>query len=179
VSPDEAYLMTNLLEGVVNRGTGASVRALGLTGGAAGKTGTTNDARDAWFAGYSPRLVAVVWVGFDDGTPLGMSGAGAALPIWTEFMRAAAAIEEPGDFAVPSSIVVRRPCGGASNEVFLALTEPGEACGAAEPAWTASVPAYRPPAPVWIPGASASRPAAPAWTPGTPASRPSPAPSDR
>jgi membrane carboxypeptidase/penicillin-binding protein len=179
VSPDEAYLMTNLLEGVVNRGTGASVRALGLTGGAAGKTGTTNDARDAWFAGYSPRLVAVVWVGFDDGTPLGMSGAGAALPIWTEFMRAAAAIEEPGEFAVPSSIVVRRPCGGASNEVFLALTEPGEACGAAEPPWTASVPAYRPPAPVWIPGAPASRPAAPAWTPGAAASRPPPAPSDR
>jgi penicillin-binding protein 1B len=179
VSPDEAYLMTNLLEGVVNRGTGASARALGLTGGAAGKTGTTNDARDAWFAGYSPRLVAVVWVGFDDGTPLGMSGAGAALPIWTEFMRAAATIEEPGEFAVPSRIVVRRPCGGAANEVFLALTEPGEACGAAEPPWTASVPAYRPPAPVWIPGAPASRPAAPAWTPGAAASRPPPAPSDR
>ena len=94
--PEEAYLVTHLLRGVVDRGTGAAARALGLVGAAAGKTGTTNDTRDAWFAGYSPRLVAVVWIGFDDGTPLGLSGARAALPIWTDFMRAAATLEDPG-----------------------------------------------------------------------------------
>ena len=74
----------------MDRGTGAGVRSLGLGGALAGKTGTTNDTRDAWFAGYSPRLVAVVWVGFDDGAPLELSGARGALPIWTDFMRAAA-----------------------------------------------------------------------------------------
>ena len=117
----------------MDRGTGAGARALGLAGAVAGKTGTTNDTRDAWFAGYSPRLVAVVWVGFDDGTPLGVSGAGAALPIWTDFMRAAATVEDPGDFTVPPVMVVRRPCGSPTEEMFLPLTAPDEACGPAAP----------------------------------------------
>jgi hypothetical protein len=76
--------VTHLLRGVVDRGTGAAARGLGLNGAVAGKTGTTNDTRDAWFVGYSPRLVAVVWVGFDDGASLGLSGAQGALPIWTD-----------------------------------------------------------------------------------------------
>ena len=130
VSPEEAYLLTYLLRGVVDRGTGAAARALGLGGAVAGKTGTTNDTRDAWFAGYSPRLVAVVWVGFDDGTPLGLSGARAALPIWTDFMRAAAALEDPGEFAVPPTVVFRQVCGSPFPEAFLPLTEPDEPCGA-------------------------------------------------
>ena len=181
LSPDEAYLVTNLLEGVVDRGTGAGVRALGLTGAVAGKTGTTNDARDAWFAGYSPRLVAVVWVGFDDGTPLGLSGASAALPIWTDFMRVAATVEDPGKFTVPPAVVVRRPCGSATDEVFLAATAPVEVCGAAEPPWTAGTPFDRPAAPSWPPGVSAYRPAAPARVPAPPPSRllAPPAPSER
>jgi penicillin-binding protein 1B len=129
VSPEEAYLLTYLLRGVVDRGTGAGARALGLSGAAAGKTGTTNDTRDAWFAGYSPRLVAVVWIGFDDGTPLRLSGARAALPIWTDFMRAAAALEDPGEFAVPPTVVFRQACGSAFPEAFLPLTEPREPCG--------------------------------------------------
>jgi penicillin-binding protein 1B len=134
VSPEEAYLLTYLLRGVVDRGTGAAARALGLGGAAAGKTGTTNDTRDAWFAGYSPRLVAVVWIGFDDGTPLGLSGARAALPIWTDFMRAAAALEDPGEFAVPPTVVFRQVCGSPFQEAFLPLTEPDEPCGFAGPA---------------------------------------------
>jgi membrane carboxypeptidase/penicillin-binding protein len=127
--PDEAYLVTHLLRGVVDRGTGAAVRALGLEGAIAGKTGTTNDTRDAWFAGYSPSLVAVVWVGFDDGGPLGVSGARGALPIWTDFMRAAASLEEPGEFAVPAAVTLRHVCGGAVPDAFLPLTEPAELCG--------------------------------------------------
>ena len=64
----------------MNRGTGHPLRALGYRGPVAGKTGTTNDGRDAWFVGYTPELVAAVWVGFDDGRPLGLTGARAALP---------------------------------------------------------------------------------------------------
>src|SRR5437667_337211 len=79
LSPAEAYLMTSALAGVLNSGTGASARALGVTGDAAGKTGTTNDARDAWFVGYGGGLLAIVWVGFDDNGALGLSGAQAAL----------------------------------------------------------------------------------------------------
>jgi penicillin-binding protein 1B len=133
LAPEETYLVTHLLRGVIDRGSGAAARALGLVGAAAGKTGTTNDTRDAWFAGYSPRLVAVVWIGFDDGTPLGLSGARAALPVWTDFMRAAATLEDPGDFAVPPAVVFGQVCGSPIPEAFLPLTEPDEPCGFAEP----------------------------------------------
>jgi penicillin-binding protein 1B len=160
LSADEAFLVTNLLRGVVDRGTGAGVRALGLAGAVAGKTGTTNDTRDAWFAGYSPRLVAVVWVGFDDGTPLGLSAAGAALPIWTEFMRVAATVEDAGEFAVPPTVVVRRPCGSPTDEAFLPMTAPDEICGSVESPWTPSRPAYRPTVPAWTPGAPPYQPLA-------------------
>jgi len=129
LSSEEAYLLTHLLRGVMDRGTGAAARALGLGGAVAGKTGTTNDTRDAWFAGYSPRLVAVVWVGFDDGTPLELAGARAALPIWTDFMRAAASLEDPGEFTVPPTMVFRQVCGSSFREAFLPLTEPDEPCG--------------------------------------------------
>jgi penicillin-binding protein 1B len=128
LAPEEAYLLTYLLRGVIDRGTGAGARALGLGGPVAGKTGTTNDTRDAWFAGYSPRLVAVVWVGFDDGTPLGLSGARAALPIWSDFMRAAASLQDPGEFTVPPTVAFRQVCGSSFEEAFLPLTEPNEPC---------------------------------------------------
>src|SRR5439155_19182084 len=81
VSPAEAYLMTSLLQGVITSGTASAARGLGPAGGIAGKTGTTNDGRDAWFVGYAPRLLTLVWVGFDGGEPHGLSGAQAALPI--------------------------------------------------------------------------------------------------
>jgi penicillin-binding protein 1B len=135
VSPAEAYLMTSLLEGVVRSGTGVSARALGVPDGVAGKTGTTNDGRDAWFVGYSSRLLAVVWVGFDGHEPLGLSGAEAALPIWAEFMRQALAAYPAPAFAVPPGIAVAAidPTNGrlagpycpvVAREVFIAGTEP-------------------------------------------------------
>ena len=74
--PDVAYVMTSFMKDVVNRGTGANVRARGLKANVAGKTGTS---RDGWFAGYTPNLVCVVWVGFDDGSQLGLTGANSAL----------------------------------------------------------------------------------------------------
>src|SRR5262249_38849342 len=76
VSAGAAYMVTHLMEGVLDRGTGRGVREHGFNRPAAGKTGTTNDARDAWFGGFTPNLLAVVWVGFDDKTPLRLTGAG-------------------------------------------------------------------------------------------------------
>ena len=76
------------MKDVVNRGTAAKVRARGLKAVLAGKTGTS---RDGWFAGYTPNLVCAVWVGFDDGSQLGLTGANSALPIWADFMQVALA----------------------------------------------------------------------------------------
>jgi membrane carboxypeptidase/penicillin-binding protein len=91
LAPAEAKLMTSLLAGVVTNGTARLARGAVPGETVAGKTGTTNDGRDAWFVGYTPTLLAIVWVGFDSGEPHGLSGAEAALPIWVEFMRVAGA----------------------------------------------------------------------------------------
>jgi penicillin-binding protein 1B len=139
VRPDEAYLLTHLLEGVVDRGTGAAARRLGVEGPVAGKTGTTNEGRDAWFVGYTPRLVALVWVGFDERDALHLSGAQAALPIWADFMRTAMAAVPRGPFEPPPSVTFRAVdaangklagawCPVVVREAFLASTEPRESC---------------------------------------------------
>ena len=101
--PDVAYVMTSFMEDVINRGTAAKVRARGLKGTLAGKTGTS---RDGWFAGYTPNLVCAVWVGFDDGSQLGLTGANSALPIWADFMQVALAQhpEWEGDWQMPTGI---------------------------------------------------------------------------
>ena len=101
--PEVAYVMTSFMKDVVNRGTAAKVRARGLKMPLAGKTGTS---RDGWFAGYTPDLVCAVWVGFDDGSQLGLTGANSALPIWADFMQVALA-EHPewqGDWQMPAGI---------------------------------------------------------------------------
>ena len=103
--PDTTFLVTNMMRSVINEGTGAGVRSAGFTLDAAGKTGTTNDLRDAWFVGFTPELLTVVWVGFDDNQPLGLSGAQAALPIWVEFMKRALAGHSSVAFRVPEGIV--------------------------------------------------------------------------
>jgi penicillin-binding protein 1B len=101
--PDVAYVMTSFMKDVVNRGTAAPLRARGFKANVAGKTGTS---RDGWFAGYTPNLVCVVWVGFDDGSQLGLTGANSALPIWGDFMQVALAQhpEWQGDWAMPAGI---------------------------------------------------------------------------
>ncbi|HEY3025812.1 MAG TPA: PBP1A family penicillin-binding protein [Pyrinomonadaceae bacterium] len=101
--PDVAYVMTSFMKDVINRGTAAQVRARGFKGNVAGKTGTS---RDGWFAGYTPNLVCVVWVGFDDGSQLGLTGANSALPIWADFMSVALAThpEWAGDWQMPEGI---------------------------------------------------------------------------
>ena len=133
------YLLTNMMRSVINEGTGAGARAGGFTLDAAGKSGTTNDLRDAWFVGFTPELLAVVWVGFDDNTPLGLSGTQAALPIWTEFMRRALAGQDNVPFVAPDGIsfveidrdtgrLALPTCPRVASEAFLAGTEPLEIC---------------------------------------------------
>ena len=104
ISPRVAHDMNNMLRGVVERGTARSVRLQGFTRPAAGKTGTTNDARDAWFAGYTPDLLALVWVGFDHQSELGLPGSRAALPIWTDFMKKATSRLPVTDFVTPPGV---------------------------------------------------------------------------
>ena len=108
VPPDTAYVLTHMLEGVLDEGTASSARAAGFRHPAAGKTGTTNDYRDAWFIGYTPDLLAAVWVGFDRRSALGMSGATAALPIWTDFMKSAVAALPPRPFLPPPGVTMVR-----------------------------------------------------------------------
>ncbi|HYB90889.1 MAG TPA: PBP1A family penicillin-binding protein [Candidatus Binataceae bacterium] len=105
LSPQLAYMMQYLLEQVIDHGTGYGARLMGFTRPAAGKTGTTNDANDAWFTGFTPNLLAVVWTGFDSKEPLGLTGAQASLPAWTNFMKAATASRPALDFSRPPGIV--------------------------------------------------------------------------
>ena len=107
-----AYQMVSMLSDVVDVGTGAPARSLGVRFPAGGKTGTTNDFKDAWFVGFSSSLVAGVWVGFDKPATIGPDGYGAryALPIWADFMSKAARIRKPGNFRVPTSVDAVRLC---------------------------------------------------------------------
>lgn len=137
VPPEEAYLLTSALTSVVKEGTAKSAAALGRP--LAGKTGTTNQAKDAWFVGYSTDIVAGVWVGYDEAIPLGYGEAGAvtALPIWTEFMRVASKGRPAVDFPRPPKLITVRidpitglladpALGEGIDEEYLEGTEPTE-----------------------------------------------------
>ncbi len=137
--PDTTFLVTNMMRSVLNEGTGAGARAAGYTQDAAGKSGTTNDLRDAWFVGFTPELLTVVWVGLDDNQPLGLSGTQAALPIWTAFMMRALGGRTSGGFEPPDGVVfadidrdtgkIAVPgCPRVFHESFLAGTAPTELC---------------------------------------------------
>ncbi len=93
-----------MMRSVINEGTGAAARAAGFALDAAGKSGTTNDLRDAWFVGFTPELLTVVWVGLDDNTPVGLTGSQAALPIWTAFMKRALSGHRNQAFTVPEGV---------------------------------------------------------------------------
>ncbi|MCS7152063.1 MAG: penicillin-binding protein 1A [Endomicrobia bacterium] len=105
ISPESAFIITNLLKGVIRNGTGSYARNLGKI--CAGKTGTTNDCTDAWFIGYTPDIICGVWIGFDVKKSLGKDSTGGkiACPIWTEFMKVATAKLENKDFQKPENIV--------------------------------------------------------------------------
>ena len=136
---DAVYLVNSILQGAVNHGTGAGARSKGLSGTLAGKTGTTNDGRDAWFVGYSPRFLAAVWVGYDDNRGLNLSGTQAAVPIFSDFSRSipaqyfAEAFPEPSDIVTaeidPSTGYLAGPrCPQTLSEVFLDGTAPTTVC---------------------------------------------------
>jgi penicillin-binding protein 1B len=139
LDPRVAYVMTTMMEAVVNSGTGYPVRARGFVAPAAGKTGTSHD---AWFAGYTTNLLCIVWVGNDDYTDIKLAGGAAAAPIWAEFMKRAVKLPQYSntkDFSAPSGVVTVQldkvtnrlatpSCPEDYSVAFIAGTEPKETC---------------------------------------------------
>ena len=139
LDPGTAYLTTSLLEGVVDHGTGRGIRSRGLRGPIAGKTGTTDDEYDLWFVGYTPELVAVVWVGYDEPREIGVPSSRGALPIWADFLAEVSGPRVRGIFARPGAVerVEIDPVSGAralagcperTPEFFLGGTAPVKTC---------------------------------------------------
>ena len=112
LSPQTAFQMVSMLEDVIERGTASAARGWGIRFAAGGKTGTTDDFKDAWFVGFSTSVVAGVWVGFDQPKTIGRDGYGShyALPIWSDFMRRAAQRRPPQQFEVPSGLHGEQLC---------------------------------------------------------------------
>jgi membrane carboxypeptidase/penicillin-binding protein len=112
VSEITAFLMSTMMADVINAGTGNRARQLGFTLPAAGKTGTTNDFNDAWFVGYTPKLVAGVWVGFDQPHTILPNGfaADVAVPVWAKFMKAATKDDKAEWFVPPSGVTTANVC---------------------------------------------------------------------
>ena len=140
ISPAKAYLMNDLLRSVVEFGTGRSMKNFGVDWPVAGKTGTTNDTRDAWFVGYTPNILAVVWVGFDNNDSVHFTGGRAALPIWADLMKALPQYVSGEWFVMPpgiekhkvcteSGLLVSDCCPEIVEELFLTETAPKEVCG--------------------------------------------------
>jgi penicillin-binding protein 1B len=139
LDPRVAFLVTSLMEDVINHGTGYPVRALGFNAPAAGKTGTS---RDGWFAGYTSNLLCVVWIGFDDNRDIGLTGGATAAPVWGEFMKRAVALpayHKTQDFEPPAGVVEETvdtqtgqlaapSCPQTAQEYFITGSEPTEYC---------------------------------------------------
>jgi penicillin-binding protein 1B len=139
LDPRVAYLMTTMMEGVMNSGTAYVVRQRGFTAPGAGKTGSSHD---GWFAGYTSNLLCIVWVGYDDYSDLRLSGAQTAAPVWAEFMKKAVTLPQYSDaraFSQPSGVVdvqldkttnllATPACPETYNAAFIAGTEPSETC---------------------------------------------------
>jgi penicillin-binding protein 1B len=142
------YVMNNILKDVFNYGTASKARGLGFERPFAGKTGTTSSYRDAWFIGYSPRILSLVWLGFDDGHSIRLAGGDACVPIWTANMNRVGGLIPDVDWKRPEDVVDRQIdpqsgmlatpyCPQSKNEIFVAGTEPTTVCpihaGSGEP----------------------------------------------
>jgi penicillin-binding protein 1B len=139
LDPRVSYVITTMLQGVINSGTAVNVRSRGLTAPAAGKTGSSHD---AWFAGYTSNLLCIVWVGYDDYSDIKLSGATLALPVWTEFMKRAVALPGYSDakpFSSPAGVVqltldkitnqIATPaCPNVYTAAFIDGTQPTQTC---------------------------------------------------
>ncbi len=140
LSPAKAYLITSMLQSVVTEGTAKSLPAIGWPFPTAGKTGTTSDYRDAWFVGYTPDILALVWVGFDNGESIHVAGATAALPIWADLVKALPQYRSGNWFSMPAGVVtikictesglpaVESACSQIKEEIFLEENVPSGEC---------------------------------------------------
>ncbi len=163
MSAGTAFIMTSMLQDVIKRGTGYPNAVIGRP--AAGKTGTTSSFRDAWFVGYTPDLVAAVWLGNDDYTPM-VESYGGNIParIWARFMKAALAGAPPHDFPYPSDEIAKvAGCSRGGYEYYLKGTEPQTGCGGSTEAYGSENEGterdFALPQPT-VPGGDASPPAA-------------------
>jgi penicillin-binding protein 1B len=139
-TPGKAFLITSMLQSTVTQGTATSLKDLGIRFPAAGKTGTTNDFKDGWFVGYTPDLLALVWVGFDNGASLHMAASALTLPIWADLMNAIPQHISGASFHVPPDVVTETICKESGQialasgcpvtmeEYFLAGNRPVERC---------------------------------------------------
>ena len=139
ISPAKAFIMTSMLRSVVTDGTARSLGEMGISFPVAGKTGTTNDFRDAWFVGYTPRILALVWIGFDNYSSIEATGATAALPVWADLMDSIPQYTSGDWFRMPPGVVKQsvclesgeiavRGCPNSIEEVFLKETAPARYC---------------------------------------------------
>ena len=141
LSEETAYVMTSILSSVTEYGTGAGLRRMGFIRPSAGKTGTTDEWRDAWFIGFTPELICGVWIGYDipERIMRGGSGAVLALPIWAEFMKRALEDKPVSSFTMPSAVIKKSICKESGllpvdgckeiiEEIFIKGTEPEERC---------------------------------------------------
>lgn len=140
ISPARAFIMTSMLQSVITRGTAHSLKQMGISFPVAGKTGTTNEYKDAWFVGYTPDILALVWVGFDDGDSIHAPGSAAALPIWAELINSIPQYISGETFHIPPGVVrlnicpesgllaVPHACPKPLEEVFLEENVPKEYC---------------------------------------------------
>ncbi len=160
VAADAAASLVSMMQQTLDSGTARAARLLGFTHPAAGKTGTTNDKKDAWFAGFTPHHVAVVWVGYDDNTTHNLTGASGAVPIWTQYMKAFATTFPPEGFPLPPGAVratispeTQSALGAPNSEkapltpmelVFRQGQEPGDAAGFDAPDATPTPNPFKP-----------------------------------
>src|SRR5712691_6907036 len=146
------YVMNDILKDVFNYGTAGKARSLGFDRAFAGKTGTTSNYRDAWFIGYSPRILSLVWIGFDDGHSVRLAGGDACIPIWTAHINRVAGLVPDVDWRRPDDVITREVdpesgmlatsyCPQSHREIFVAGTEPMSVCplhagsGEINPGW--------------------------------------------
>jgi len=141
ISPAVAYITTQMMKDVMNYGTAKNLKKFSQTYPSAGKTGTTDDYRDAWFVGYTPQVITGVWVGYDKPRPggKGFTGGAIAAPVWERFMRKAVTVKPATDFTRPDTVVsvtidpdtgclATGSCSKKREEFYLAGTEPDEYC---------------------------------------------------
>jgi len=135
LKPQYAFLLNNILKGVFERGTGKVARLWGFEGLAAGKTGTTDDYRDSWFVGYTPELLSLAWVGFDNNESTTLTGTSGAMRIWSKFMKKSSKDMYGVDFRIPDGIefadidlnnglLAGRKCSDKVREAYIKGTKP-------------------------------------------------------